>query len=129
MFASSFFTNTAASWWYTVVQSVHAPSTWDEFRILVLNKFIPTDHIRRSRDKLRRLRQNASVSNYLAEFRNCILTINDMSEGELLDHFVLGLKSDVKLEVVKTPVAGFKDATKIKLRVDSAIYGLSPPLT
>lgn len=101
MFASSFLTSIAASWWYTVVQSGNTPSTWKYFRILVLNAFVPTHHIRRACHKLRRLRQTHSVSKYLAEFRNCILTISHMTDGELLDRFVQGLKPDVKVEVLK----------------------------
>lgn len=129
MFASSFLTSTATSWWYTVVQSGHTPSTWEDFRTLVLNAFVPTDHIRRARDKLRGLRQTHSVSKYLAEFRNCILTISDISEGELLDRYVQGLKPDVKLEVLKTQVSGFEEATKVSLRVDSALWSSSSKST
>lgn len=125
LFASSFLTSTAASWWYTVVQSGQTPSTWEEFRIMVLNEFVPSDHVRRARDKLRRLRQTASVSKYLSEFRNCILTISDISEGELLDRFIQGLKSEVKIEVLKTQAANFEDATKVALRVDSALWSSS----
>lgn len=105
MFASSYMTNMVASWWYTVVQSVHTPSTWHEFRMLVLNEFVPADHIRRTLDRLRRLKQTTSVSEYLAEFRNCLLMINDMSEGERFDRFVQGLKHEVCLGVVKTQAA------------------------
>lgn len=125
MFASSFVTSTAAAWWHTIVQSGRTPSSWKNFRALVLNKFVPADHIRRACDRLRRLRQTASVSKYIAEFCNFILTINDMSEGELLDRFVQGLKQEIKLEVLKTQVSHFEDAAKIALRVDSALWSMN----
>lgn len=122
MFASSFMTGTAASWWYTIVQSGRTPSSWEQFRMLVLNEFVPADHVRRARDKLRRLRQTSSVSKYLADFRNCILMIDDMSEGERFDRFVQGLKHEVRLEILKTQVSEFEEAARIALRVDSAIW-------
>lgn len=129
MFASSFMTSTAASWWYTIIQSGQEPSTWTEFRTLVLNEFVPVDHNRRARDKLRRLKQNSSVSKYLSEFRNCILTVNDMSDGERFDRFVQGLKNEVKLEVLKSQASNFEDAAKIALRIDSALWSSTAYVT
>lgn len=90
-----------------------------------MEELVPSDHIRRARDKLRRLKKTSSVSKYIGEFRNCILTIDDMSDGEKFDRFVQGLKQDVKLEVLKTQAICFEDATKIALRVDSALWSSS----
>ncbi len=81
-FATSFLTGTAASWWYTRVISSTIPETWNEFENSLLQEFVPYDSVQRSRDKLRRLAQRTSVSSYLSEFRNIILTIPGMSEGK-----------------------------------------------
>lgn len=89
---------------------------------MVLSEFVPADHTRRALDRLRRLKQSSSVSKYLGEFRNRILTVNDMSEGEFFDIFVQGLKHDVRLELLKTQATGFEDAAKIALHVDSALW-------
>lgn len=125
MFASSFMTGTAGSSWYTVVQSVRIPSTWDDFRSMVLSEFVPSDHVRRAQEKLRCLKQTASVSKYLSEFRNCILTINAISEGEKFDRFVQGLTQEIKLEVLKSQSSSFEDAAKIALRIDSSLWSSS----
>lgn len=63
-----------------------------------------------------------SVSKYLADFRTIDLTISDMTEGEKSDGFVDGLKPDVRLEVTKSRFNSFKDAPRILLRIDSAIW-------
>lgn len=46
----------------------------------------------------------------------------DISEGENFDRIVNGLKNNVRLEVLKSTVTTFQDATKIVLRVDSALW-------
>lgn len=124
-FASSFFTGNAASWWFTVVRSGQIPSSWNDFKALVVNEFIPNDHERRARDKLRRLKQTLSVSKYLSECRNCTLGINDISDGEKFDRFVQGLKKDIRVEVLKSQCSTFDEAANIALRIDSALWSTS----
>lgn len=45
-----------------------------------------------------------------------------MSEGEKLDHFVDGLKYNVKIEVMKANCNFFEECSKIALNVDSVIW-------
>lgn len=102
LFTSSYMIGTVATWWYTMIRSGQTPTTWDAFRTIVLNEFVPADHVRRSRDRLRRLKQTTSFSKYLADFRNCSLMVSDMLDGERFDRFVQGLKHEVRLELLKT---------------------------
>lgn len=53
LFASTFLTGTAAVWWYTLIQSNKIPNTWEQFKAAVVKEFVPEDHVRRARDKLR----------------------------------------------------------------------------
>lgn len=122
-FASTFFKGTAASWWFVKVQSQTVPATWAEFEASVRNEFVPMDTLRRYRDKLRELVQHKSVSAYLAEFRNVSLMIPNMTEDEKVDKFCVGLKPQVRLEVLKSGVQTLDEAAKIALNVDSALYG------
>lgn len=121
-YASTFLTGTAAVWWYTVVQANLAPTTWDTFKAAVVSEFVPEDHVRRARDKLRKMRQTTSVSKYLSDFRNVVLTIPGITDGEKWDKFCAGLKYEVRLEVMKSAVTDFDEAAKVALRVDSAIW-------
>lgn len=75
LFASTFLTGNNAVWWYTIVQMNKVPTTWDQFKKLIQDEFVPRDHIMRVREKLRRLRQVTSASKYLSDFRNITLTI------------------------------------------------------
>ena len=122
-FASTLLTGNASNWWYMKVMSQAIPQTWNDFTQSVRNEYIPFDHVRRVRDKLRNLVQKTSVSSYLNEFRNLVLTIPDMSDGEKLDKFCAGLKPIVRLEVLKAGPANVDAAARIALNVDSAMFG------
>lgn len=75
MFASTLLTETAAIWWFTVVQSGKVPITWNDFKLALRNEFLPDDHVRRARDRLGRSTQSASVAKYIGEYRTNILTV------------------------------------------------------
>ena len=122
-FVSSFLTGTAAAWWYTLVASNTAPNTWEGFEAAIGQEFIPFDSVQRSRNKLRQLTQKTSVSSYLSEFRNIVLTIPNMNEVEKVDRFCQGLKPQIRLEVMKAGAQTMNDASKIALNVDSALFG------
>ena len=122
-FASTFFTGTAAFWWYTRVDANTDPKTWNDFEAAVVQEFVPKDSTQRARDKVARLAQKTSVSAYLTEFRNVCLSIPGMSEGEKVDRFVRGLKPLVRIEVIKAGAQSMDDASRIALSVDSALFG------
>ena len=121
-FASTFMTGTAAAWWYTLVVSNTIPKTWAEFQNAIFQEFVPFDSTQRARDKLRKLIQRTSVSEYLTEFRNLTLTITGMNEEEKVDRFIQGLKPHVRLEVLKSNARTMNDASRIALNVDSALF-------
>jgi Retrotransposon gag protein len=123
-YASSLFSQTAATWWYTLVQAAHVPTSWDAFMGKVRSEFIPQDHIRRSRDKLRKLRQRSSVASYVSEFRNIALTISGITDDEQFDRFCEGLKPKIKLKVLRSNAASFEEAVRGALNVDSAYDGM-----
>ena len=83
-----------------MVLANQAPATWEYFRAAVAAAFVPDDHVRRTQDKLRKLKQTTTVAKFLSDFRNIVLTIPDISDGEKWDNFCAGLKYDVRLEVL-----------------------------
>lgn len=121
-FASSYLKGNAAVWWFHIVNSQESPATWGAFKARLISEFIPADHCRRARDKLRTLKQTSSVEHYLSEYRNTILMIGDMHEGEKVDRFVDGLKYNVRVEVLKTNCSSFEECARLALNVDSAIW-------
>eukprot|EP00171_Calliarthron_tuberculosum_P005965 IDg5965t1 len=125
MFASTFLAESAAIWWYTLIQSNQGPASWEAFKIAIKTEFVPADHVRRARDKLKILKQRSSVVRYLSEFRNVILAILDVTKGEKFDKFVDGLKNTIRMEVLKSTVQSFEEATQMAVRIDSALERMS----
>jgi len=122
-FASTFMTGVAANWWFTVVNGAKMPDSREAFSNLVIQEFVPQDSAVRARDKLSKLKQKTSVSAYLSEFRNIVINIQDMSEGEKLARFCEGLKSHILLDVRKNNPSDLDAAANIALSVDGAYYG------
>lgn len=122
-YVSTLLTKTAAIWWYTLLRSQKSPTTWDEFTKAIRKEFVPEDHERRARAKLRACKQNGTVAKYLSGFRNIVLTIPDISGGEKWDKFVSGLKPKLQFEVRKSNCFDFDEATKIAMRVEAAFSG------
>lgn len=97
-------------------------ATLDAFKKQLVAEFIPSDDTRRGKEKLRNLKQETSVEKYLSEFRNAILMIGEMHEGEKIDRFVDGLKYHVRVEVLKSNFPSFEECACMVLNVDSAMW-------
>lgn len=122
MFATFCISVNTAPRWYTVGKSGQLPATLENFRNFVMIKFIPRDHERCTRDKVHKPRQGTSVLIYLLGFWSCVLTVNDMTNGEKYDRFAQGLKIEVYLEVMKSQCSPFEEVTQIELHVNSALW-------
>ena len=78
-------------------------------------EFVRSGYVQRIRDRLRRLKQTGSVSEYLSEFRKIIITLPGVTEGEKLDKFIRDLKHNARLEGLKSTASTFEDASSIAL--------------
>lgn len=105
------------------MNSSSTPNSGEGFKSLITAELIPADHVRRARDKLRKLKQVVSVEKYLSDFRNIIFMRTDMNKGERLDKFIEGLKYSVKVKVLKSGCNQFEDFERLALNIDSAIWG------
>ncbi len=76
-----------------------------------------------SRDGVQRLLQRISGTKYLSEFRKITLTIPVISEEEQVDQFCQGLKPQVRLEFMKAGAQTIKEASRIALNIDAALFG------
>lgn len=76
--------------------------------------------IRRTNDKMRKLRQHSLVSKNSAKFRNTILTISDINNFDRLERFVDGLKYAIRVEILNRVVSSFEKATRVDLYAEIA---------
>lgn len=120
--SSTLLTVTASHWRYMKEMRQVIPQSWDAFKVAVSTNFIPFDHLRRTKDKVRKLVQNASVSKYLNVFCSLVLTIPNMNDGKKLEKFCAGLKTQVRLEVPKAGPVNIDDVARIVQHVDSAVF-------
>lgn len=91
----------AASWRLLIVQDNQVPEPWSDFGSYSANWILSFESERRDRDWLNTLRNDKSVENYIKKFRNIILTIPELRVGEKWDSFWMGLKPQVRFELMK----------------------------
>lgn len=106
--AASFLGGAAAIWWFSVTTSGKAPTTWLTFKGAPSREFIPADYAKRGCDRLKKLKQFKSVSTYLAEFRNIILLMSEMSGDKTADRATHGLKHEIRMKVLKAHTKLFR---------------------
>jgi hypothetical protein len=99
--AASYLKDGAMQWWRHKCDTLYnPPSDWNEFKEALKVRFQPLAASRTARANLRNLRQgNRSVADYSNAFLKQIQMINDMSEADQIEHFMVGLQSAIHNEV------------------------------
>ena len=99
--ASGYLGKLAAQWWRSRVEVRRdAPVEWNAFKAAVRERFEPVAASQTARAELYGLSQgNNSVAHYQEHFFKLIQLINDMSETDQVERFVLGLKPSIAIDV------------------------------
>jgi len=142
IYAASYLRGAAAIWWRLRVQNYGAQGgfrNWEEFETELTNQFRPINAEKLARDQLATLTQLRSVQEYVSRFKSICLQIPNVSEGEMMDRFVRGLKPMVQREVELRDPQTFEEAVRIAERVDAinfrnrgvrpAVWNPTPPTT
>jgi len=128
--ASGYLRGAALTWWRRVSHPSYPnrPKTWSEFCQALLSTFQPINPAETARDTLARLRQTTSVRQYASAMRDTALDIPGISDDELKDRFIRGLKPATQTEVRLRAPDTFDDAVKIADRYDAMRYRITKPL-
>lgn len=86
-YAAKLLTGTEATWWLNIMQMGRIVDTWSDFEQAVPKRFIPEDHERRAREKLRIICQNWTMATYVNAFSSISLKVPDLYEKEKWDCF------------------------------------------
>lgn len=125
-FAAAFLRDNAATWWRMQVQHTDARGmellTWEQFEQALQRQFERPNAKKVLRDRLFNLRQQRSVFEYVAKLREVTVQIPDLSEGEVLDKFIRGLKPAVRKELELRDPATLEEAIRMAERADSVEY-------
>ncbi|CEG84444.1 hypothetical protein RMATCC62417_18246 [Rhizopus microsporus] len=81
-----------------------------------------------ARDKLANARQISSVTDYVDHFQDILLDLPKVSDDEILDRFVRGLKDNVRIHVLTKEPQSWEEATRYAISYESAnkINGVVP---
>ncbi|XP_070011261.1 uncharacterized protein [Nicotiana sylvestris] len=74
-------------------------STWDQFKAEFKRQFFPNNVLYEARLKFRELKQTWSIRNYVKEFTTLMLQIPNLTNDDLLFHFMDGLRNWDKQEL------------------------------
>src|SRR3954469_23916777 len=120
----------AATWWRhhfkRITNDGDALPNWKQFEGLLSRKFKPVNTTKVARDTLARLRQTSSVKAYNAAFTSTILEIPNISEEEMVDRYVRGLKEKVRVEVELREPTDLEEAMRITDRFDTIAFAYTP---
>ena len=99
------------------------PRTWEAFKLSVLARFDLINPSQVARDKLKSLRQIASVQEYTRRFLALVAEVDDMNEAEKTDRYFDGLRLDVqKIIAVQGLQEDFPAMVAAAERIDALQY-------
>ncbi len=79
--------------------------------------FKPADQHRRARDALANCTQTGSVSRYIDTMKRLAQCVAGITDDEVLDRFIRGLRKSVQREVLKENPQNFSDACMLAERI------------
>jgi hypothetical protein len=77
---------------------------WEYFKKCVQARFLSANHKYFSRSRLYELKQRGSVTKYIADFQDICSEIDDISEPEALQAFLMGLKPRIQVHFAGNPM-------------------------
>ncbi|OBZ81557.1 Transposon Tf2-9 polyprotein, partial [Choanephora cucurbitarum] len=121
LFATTLLRDRADAWYRTLEVSNDTPTSWLEFKRLLIDFFRPDNSVRIARDKLAALRQTGNLVDYVNAFMDIKLAIPGMTDEEACDKFVRGLAlKSMRAHIRQYEADTLKDAVRAALSYDSA---------
>ena len=107
--------------WYRMLydDSGFLNMTWATFKEQLMDAFRPVNAAQVARDKLVVLKQDDSVRDYVYKFRSLCLLIPRISEDEMLDRFLRGLRPRIREELMLREVSTLAEAIRMAERCDA----------
>lgn len=122
IFATSLLQGAAYDWW---TNAASQPTTLQALEAALRERFQPINSAEMARAKLLSLAQGrGSVHDYVAAFRQLLVKLPRMDEGDRLFHFVRGLQPAIATQVRVQGVKTMDKAIELAVRVGSLVqYG------
>ena len=131
--ALNFLTDKPFKMWASQLEDLQAAGksgTWEEFSTFLFASFGSVAPDREARARYNKLRQTGTVSHYVQETRNLVRELKDskwpVGDGELITHFIDGLKSSEQQYVEEnSPPGGWSDSGDLYEKALNYEYNLS----
>ena len=121
LFATTLLRDRADAWYRTLEVANDTPTSWLEFKRLLIDFFRPDNSVRIARDKLAALKQTSNLVDYINAFMDIKLAIPGMTDEEACDKFVRGLAmKSMRAHIRQYEADTLKDAVRAALSFDSA---------
>ena len=123
-FATSKLTGDARMWWRKHRETHPNDSakrilTWKELKQGLMNAFVPPEHARIVREKLRTIKQKGSVTEYNALFTRLAMQLQDLSFAEASFDYLQGLKPEIRnLVQVKDDISDLETLQNACVKLD-----------
>lgn len=100
---------------------------WRDLRTAIQEYFAPPNQDRRLQDEWANLRQTGPVNLYVSYIVALAMQIPSLSEAQILDKFIRGLKPKTRIEVELRDPRTPQEAYRLADRFDRIVYGASTP--
>ena len=101
--------------------------SWDVLKLAIHQYFAPPNENRRLQDEWASLRQTGTVNTYVSYIFALAMQIPDISETQVLDKFIRGLKPKTRIEVELRDPQTPEDAYRLADRFDRIVYSGNAP--
>jgi Ty3 transposon capsid-like protein/Zinc knuckle len=99
------------------------PLTWDILRAAMRQYFAPPNEDRRLQDEWANLKQYGTVFEYVSVLTALAMRIPGLSQTQILDKFIRGLKPKTRIEVELRDPRTTDEAYRLADRFDRIVYG------
>lgn len=115
--ATLYLIDTTMLWWrrkhVDIERGTCHIDTWDDFKNELKQHFYPDNVVYEARKKLRELKQQGTIHEYVKEFTTLMLQIPNLSEEDLLFYFMDELQSWAKQELHRRDVKSVDEAIAV----------------
>jgi hypothetical protein len=99
--------------------------TWKHLKAAMKLYFAPPNEDRRLQDEWANLRQQGTVFEYISVLSALAMQIEGLTEGQILDKFIRGLKPKTRIEVELRDPKSTEEAYRLADRFDRIVYGVN----
>ena len=126
-FIMSGLSHTALQWYTTIYASAADKSTlpfsgdWQIFQLEFRKAFSRPNRLFHLRKKLKNLKQQDDILDYVYKFRNLVIQIEDMAENDKIVYFIEGLKDRIRNKLSMEPPDNMETAVTLAVNYHTSL--------